>query len=170
LGTLFAGAYSLCHSRIVTESELLIFISKFTIEKAYEKVIDSEIKLLDTILQYIIQIAPGQNLSIEEMTLRIMQKPDTFDGSPDDTQVKYYDILKRMGIRVDNLRNDKTKFMICISDSHTGIKQMLDKTSWPKKWGILLSRIEGAERSPSMRFTGGFSRATGVPAHLVFKE
>jgi hypothetical protein len=50
-----------------------------------------------------------------------------------------------------------------ISDSHGGITRMLEDTSWPKKWSLILKRLPGALITAAMRFIGSPTRATGIP-------
>lgn len=172
-GTLLAGAYSLQSDTEATYEQAYEFCKIACPANIVEQEPSDEIRLLNYILQFTIKI-DNTELSVDEMIQEIMKRPDTMaiNGAGfDDKQQKYYDILKRWGIRVDRDKYDKLKSSyIWISDSHTAIARILEKTPWPKTWARVLKRLPDAITNPAMRFIGSPTRATGIPAAIITGE
>jgi putative DNA primase/helicase len=170
-GTLLAGEYSLFKMKTVTIEEAREIVGTYSFNQIYDKGREDHEKLLDFILQAVIRVNNTTELSIEEIIQRIIKRPDTnsFTTGMDESQVALYELLKRHGIRIDNAPAFKDKWIMWISDSHGGIARLLEETSWPKKWSLILKRLPGALTTAAMRFIGSPTRATGVPLETIME-
>jgi putative DNA primase/helicase len=165
LGALLAGEYALFKMKEVSIEEAREIIGLTNFNSIYEKGRDDHEKLLDFMLQKTLRVDNVNELSIEEIIRKIMAKPANLSGTSDldDNQQKLYDLLKRNGIRIEHAPARTDEWVMWISDSHGGITRMLEDTSWPKKWSLILKRLPGALITAAMRFIGSPTRATGIP-------
>lgn len=161
LGTLFAGAFSLASDTEITPDGAKAWIQQFDFSTVYDDGHNEEQNLLDYLLQHTIKIDTSNDLSVEEMVQKITNASNiSFEADCD--QEKMAGILKRIGIRIERDTVNKTKWTLWIANSHSGIAKILEETEWPKKWGILLKRLPGAEQR-NMRYTGSPTMSTGIP-------
>ncbi len=171
LGTLLAGMYALQEDAVVDIQSVREWIKTFDWSDLKQSASSDERNLLDLILQYQIRINPTTEIAIDEMLEEITKKPAnsgfTFETALTTEQMTYIAILKRHGIRMDPVDGQKNKYMVWISDSHSAIRKMLEKSPWPNTWGRLLKRLPGAVSKSTVRFTGSPTRATGIPYEVV---
>lgn len=168
-GTLFAGAYSLVKQGIVSVDDARAFVNGLDFGAFFERSREDHYKLIDHILQHPIKVDSQNEYSIEEIIYKIIESKNKFTVGMDDDQIKLYELLKRNGIRIDNAEADKTKWIMWISNSHGGIARILENTTWPKKWGLIIKRIPGAMIKPLMRFIGSPAQATGIPLENILE-
>jgi len=169
-GAFFAGAYSLTSSKLISLEGAVDFVKVLDFSQMYEQRKEDHFKLLDHILQHSFKIDTQTELSVEEIILRITDTRSNFTFSPDDQQTKFYELLKRNGIRIDNVDADKTKWVMWISNTHGAIARILENSSWPKKWGLILKRLPGSQSKQLMRFIGSPTQATGIPLENVLES
>lgn len=174
LGTLLAGMYALYEDTIVDIQSVREWIKTFNWDELNQSQSSDERNLLDLILQYQIKVSPTTEISIDEMLEEIAQKPPTpgftFETTYTTEQMTYIAILKRHGIRMDKIDEKSDKYIVWISDSHSAIRKMLEKSPWPNTWARLLKRLPGAISKSSVRFTGSSTRATGIPYRVALGE
>lgn len=172
-GTLLAGAYSLLSTDKITADQAISFIKQcnFTAIKESQTELDEK-QLLSYILQYPLK-TNTEELCVEEIIQRIILPPGGVHSQYElsEEQLKYVDLLKRWGIRVERHDVYRAKWdSVWFSDSHNALGRLLEKTRWAKGWGRTLQRIDGATTKQAMRFTGSNTRATGIPLRMVFTE
>ena len=165
IGPIIAGAYALVSEKYVTVEEAGAWVDRqdWSEQRTCSDESDEK-KCLAEILHYRIREVSGVERSIVEListydtvckdNKSIFEKSDTAMPDPENPSDGY---LRRSGIRVDSENG-----IVWISDSHPGIKRILEKTPWSKGFSRLLKRIPGAETRMSMRFIGPPTRATGI--------
>ena len=147
-GSLLACAYSLCSSNIVTIEQAREFVGRqdwdghvITEEQSDERT------CLSAILESLIMVSAGNNLSISEL---LIEADNVIGESPESK------ILARHGI----------KYVLggfIIANKHAGIAKMLEKTPWAGNWARILARLPGAFKQEATRFSGGLSRGVLIP-------
>jgi len=170
IGALLGGVYALYSDNVISIEAAREWIKshdwdeqKFTAEHTDER------KCLDHILQHVLKLqtstGPAERNVAEILEeISIFHQPDPQEKQTLDIK-DLHRILNRIGLRFDE-DND----FIFVSDSHTGIKKMLENTPWPKTWGRVLRRLPGTEMKQSMRFSGAITRATSIPWRMAFPE
>jgi putative DNA primase/helicase len=165
IGSLLAGAFALRSEKIVTLEGARKWFDKHDWSEVEDTGTPDEQKLLDVIVQHRMRTSPARERSIGEM-LENVKGLDSTDPFPPAGDVAEDDLaLRRIGIRYDSREK-----MIWISDSHDGIRQILEETPWPKTWARLLRRLEGAQQKKDFRFLGTRTRATGLPWSTVMPD
>lgn len=176
IGTLLAGAYAVEHDgKVRVENARKWFEAQEWSEAEALRDYSDERRCLSAILEHTVRVAPSLERSVDEL-LDICHRPPktaaelfTEGGSDDAIPTLSYDVadacLRRVGIRY-TADDDR----VWISDSHSAIRRILDKTPWPTTWGRLLKRVPNAVSKRSMRFFGNPTRATGIPWNEIFPD
>lgn len=172
-GALLAGAFSLQSEEMYTRESATELLSNFDFAGTSEPVVktDEEV-LLQSILQHIIRADNNKEYAIGEIVQRLLN-PEGFDNFEkwSEDQKDLNNLLKRYGIRVDKRLEIKNEFALCIADSHTALKKILDKTAWSRTWGGILKRLPCSFTIKNMRFAdGSSSRTTAIPCSLIFGD
>lgn len=166
-GTLLAGAFSLQSDGVIDISAAREWMEQHNWTEVQENQPSDERNILEIVLQHPVKVNPSCDMCIEELLTKITAPPEStgfaFEAGPSAEQENYISILKRYGIRIDKDETDSTKWILWISDSHRGLKEILEKTPWPRTWGRLLKRLPGSIQKSCVRFAGGSTRATGIP-------
>lgn len=170
-GALAAGAYSLTSSGVISLEDARKWAHDMEWDDLQDAEQTDERMCLETILQYVMRDG-GHEISIEECLVELAERQPALVGIDPLTeeQQRYTSALKRVGIRLDPDEQDKNQFRLWISDSHTGLKKILEKTPWPQTWARLLKRLPEAETKPVLRFFTTSTRATGIPWRVVVGE
>jgi putative DNA primase/helicase len=164
IGPLLAGAWSLSSDAIIDPDKAREWVNKNDwSEQTISEQDSDERRCLDYLLQHIVRL-PHEELSVAEMIFKYKRSIEENATSLDVPVSEYCDeALKRIGIKYDH-----DEAILYISDSHTAIKKILERTSWSKGWARLLKRLPGANCSGTTRFLGTVSRTTGIPLDCVF--
>ncbi len=170
-GALAAGSYSLYSSAVIDLDSARQWAQEAGWEDLTEADQTDERVCLETILQYVIKDG-GREVSVEECLVELANRSPSLSGMEalTDDQQRYVAALKRIGIRLDPDERDSSQYRLWISDSHTGLKKVLEKTPWPQTWGRLLKRLPEAETKPVLRFFSTSTRATGIPWKVVIGD
>ena len=164
LGTLLAGYWSLWTDKTITIDNAVQYLEGLNIEAVLpQESGGEEDQCLDYILEQIIRVETGngpRDRSIGEL-IEIVSSTSGTGGEV--SQDGAHSALLRHGI-------DLTTGGILISNTHSGIKLMMENTPWEINWGIFLKRIKGASvpKQPR-RFAGSLSRVTFIPFSAIDK-
>ena len=157
-GSLLSCCYSLFSGKAVTPEEAVNFVERqnWDAHVAAPGQTDQH-KCLATILEHVVRLEGGSEYNIAEMIIKAL--PSSYDKYADLWQAT----LARHGIKVipDGFQ---------ISNSHTGIAKMLEKTPWSSGWGRVLIRLEGAARVGGEYIGGSTSRSVSLPMSYVREE
>jgi hypothetical protein len=156
VGWLLAGTFSLTSGRTID----IEFAREWVNSREWDDHVvasdqTDERKCLATILQHIIRMEGGFELNVAELINRAHgANLDAMTGASTDT-------LNRHGIKI-------IPDGFLISNTHTGIGRMLEKTPWGVNWGRILGRLEGAAKlQQGVYIGGGTSRAVSLPMSYV---
>lgn len=162
-GALLAGAWSLISDNLVSPEKASKFISEqdWTDQSAIDEQPD-EIRCLNKILEHVINYN-SNNTRIERSIGDILYRGNL---SADTSEA-----LERVGIRVSGYEFDTNdNKSIIISDSHKGIRKILQNEPWEVNWARILKRIPGSISKQGFRFNGAIHRATEIPYIKIFKD
>ena len=149
LAPLLAAIIALINDSDVIEFEKIKnLISTFVTDLAVEKTQceSDEDKLLFELLDYTIQLNPGERLSVAELIMKASGLFD-MDVNTDD----YHNALQRNGIRMIKM-NDK--LYLAIASSHSSIKRILSDTMYHSNYYEILKRHEAKRKTQTVRFAG----------------
>ena len=158
-GTLLSCAFSLFSGGAATEESARLYVNE---QNWDDHVIDrnqnDERRCLATILQYIIRLDNGSSKNVAELV-------DLAASSVmDNDTLAAQKTLARHGIKY-------VEGGFAVSNDHTAIGKMLERTPWPSNWGKMLARCDGATKPAQPMFIGGkTSRAVMLPLRYVREE
>jgi putative DNA primase/helicase len=160
-GTLMAGAWSLCSSKVATVEEARAMIDRYDWSEYLEgsETEESE-KALNTLLGKKIRIE-AREFNVGELIQRVADP----DHSNCDAEVKKADeALRRAGIWVKPAED-----VFLVANKHPGLDDLMQGTQYSSDLSGQLGRLEGASPYDSRKFLGGVSsRSVAVPLHFVF--
>jgi len=168
LGAMIAGAYSLRKDGLVTYDDALKFIS--VMDWSEERALDAsrdEYRLLNRIMEHQVDVELEHQRvkrQIGELCLIAAQINNPIEDAVDATRAGK--TLLRLGIKIDfKAPND---IRILISNSSTGIKNILDKTPWGgENHNKILMRIDNAIATEPMKFGPTNHRAVSIPLSVI---
>lgn len=155
LGALLAGAYSLYDEGLVSPGDARAFIEEqdWDEQRAVAEQADEQ-ACLQHILERVLRVqtarGPGEK-SVAELVGEALAS----------TESDAHAILGRFGIRADAHSNDGSA--ITVSNTHTGVRDILTGTKWASGWGRTLRRLRGASTTDVTRFGSTRSRGTEIP-------
>lgn len=159
-GALLAGAYALHSTSEINFADAKAWVEKqdWTEERSIDEVSD-ERGCLAHLMQHVMKINSGRatvERSIGELVNVLMGALDV-DLHTSDARAA----VERLGVKVDN-------GMVCVSNTHTGIKNLMAGTQWGDGWARTLARLEGAVKLGPTRFgPATVSRGVGIPDSIV---
>jgi len=170
VGHLLAGAYSLSSTKLISAEGAQKWVdAQDWTEQCAQSSESDERRCLAEILHHRIRTDQGKERAVVELI------EDYHAGQPDGIAARTEDqiigaeaadkLLRRFGIRV--VHDDA---LVYFSDSHPGLKRILDKTPWGNSIARILKRIPGAIGRASMRFIGPPTKATGIPLKEILGE
>ena len=169
MGTLIAGAYSLHSEKIISPEIASEWVEKHDwTEHAAQEIESDEMRCLNRILQHILTVTDDgrrYDRSVAELislaaNLRLMTPDDVSPVSENTAK----NTLLRTGIKV-------TETEIFISNSHTEMAKIMEKSAWERNWNMILRRIEGAKDVLPTRFNAGIkTRAVSIPIEIMGNE
>lgn len=152
LAPLFAAIIALINdSDKIEEDNVRRLIRAFVNDTAIEKyhVESDEDKLIFELLDYPLQINPGERVSVAELILEASNQAEKI--SPD-----RHNILQRSGIRMFDAEGRQ---YLAIASSHSAIKRMLADTMYGGNYFEILKRHEAKRESRTIRFASQAKRA-----------
>jgi putative DNA primase/helicase len=161
VGPLLAGAFSLCSDSVITAEKATEWIEKqdWSEQKNIASKSDEKTCLANILEATIKHPTKPDDVSIAELLEYCQEwKPVEIQTDADYKTQPAVLSLKRVGLRLD-----RDEGLVWISESHRGLRKLLDKTPWSKAWGRLLRRINGAVVCEGMRFSGTVTKAVGIP-------
>lgn len=161
IGSILAGAFALHSNAIISLDEARAWVEKqdWSDETSLHEVKDEQ-SCIAQIMQRVVRVS-GQYATVERSIGELVKLAS--DVLADDTALKPADAddyLLRVGIKIIDDG-------VLISNSHTGIKEMLRQTPWASEWGRILKRLPGARPHRQERFgAGGSARSTFIPVEF----
>jgi putative DNA primase/helicase len=158
-GTLLAGAWSLMSAEPVTEEQAQTLISQNNWSSYQENVEQpDEERCLQRILQHQLRVEGPERTetrNIRELVDLVASPGADMLSSISPAQAEK--VLGRHGIRVDDGR-------LLVSNTAEALARILQDSAWACSWSTILTRLPGAEKVGSTRFSGvGVTRAVAVP-------
>lgn len=166
LGSLLAGAYSLYSDSLISYENAKKWIKErdWTEEKMSDSTKD-EVKVLNRIMSTDTRIETSlgdRTRTIGELIAAANGNDRTKFESELITQERAYELLNRIGIKVENGH-------VLFSDQSQFIKKSLYYTAWANNYPTMLARISGAEKIDSVKFGSQvWSRAVKIPSFEIF--
>jgi putative DNA primase/helicase len=161
-GTLLAGAWSLAHSRRVTESEAEAMIDRY--RRDWEDCLDTTKteepeRALATLIERQIRIERGV-ASVYELICRAADKPceTSFEMKRGDADR----ILRHHGMAIS-----KDKANLLINDNSAEMKRLFSGTAFEADPGGQLGRVRGAQKGDATKIGGLSCRPTRIPLELI---
>lgn len=164
LGTLLAGAYACSRDGSVGLDAARRWIDAHK-GAAFQEQMEAEAtsderSCLDDILVRQIRLDSGKTLSIGEL-VEIAAGRTTGDHGLFPSGAN--DVLRRHGIRVL-----PEKSIMAVANNHSELQRLLRDTPWEAGWQQLLARLDGAEKSDPVYYSGGITqRSVVLPLDVV---
>lgn len=154
MASLLAGAWVILHQREMTgaDAETLIVEHSEIIGRladAHDE--DDSVECLNALLGYQTKHGPiGVLLAMIKYSTNLSQP--------------------KIGLQEHGIRWEKDGFIV--ANSHPGIKKVFEGTLWAEGgWVSALARVDGAEKSGQLRFSGGVrSLSTWIPAKYITED
>ena len=151
-GTLLACCYSLYSNNEISLEKAQDFVDRQNWDghiAAAEQT--DERRCLAVLMEHIIRIDTGASYNIAELiSMASGEVISNFSEAANAT-------LQRYGIKY-------VEGGFAVSNTHTAIAKILEKTPWSANWGRMLSRLEGATKpDKGIWFSGGTSRVVMLP-------
>jgi putative DNA primase/helicase len=166
-GPMVAGAYSLTSQNIVTPDKAKEWVDKQKWDEQTPVSAETdERRCINRILQTVV-IANGKAQKVERTIGRLLQIIAARIPLQEQDEVsdkEAGDILNRLGMRIiDNC--------FVISNSHEGLRKLMEKSPWAGNWSEQLRRIDGAEEASLVRFADYCrTRAVKIPLAFIFGD
>lgn len=164
VGTLLAGAYSLCRREPITLDGALKWLGEQNWSGVNNgSAVSDERACLGRILQHIIRVegtASAVSMTIAEL-IDIVSGYDI--GNENINHLIADKALQRYGIRCCG---GGTDWEVRISTGHKELERVLAGHGYDG-WGRILSRLPGYHRAPTTRFAGAVSGAISLPLEVV---
>lgn len=155
LGALLAGAYSLYDEGLVSPDDARAFIEEQDWDE--QRVVGEQTDeqacaqhILERVLRVQTSRGPGEK-SVAELVGEALAS----------TESDAHAVLGRFGIRVDADADDGSA--LTVSNTHTGVRGLLEGTKWASGWARILRRLPGARTTDVSRFGSTRSRGTAIP-------
>lgn len=157
LGALLAGSFALHSEKVLTAEEAFAWVQQQDwSEHIIQEEQTDERRCLQVIHEHIVKLDASVEMSISEIVCEVADKFCNPEKRKD-----YIRKLRRLGILVDN---ETYK----ISNQHTYIAKILEKTPWAIGWHRILARLPGATTAPAWFFET--HRAVSLPLSYIYKE
>lgn len=163
VGALLAGAYSLYQDGPIAPADAREWVGQLDWSEAREtQEATDELLCLNRILEHTVRVQTRSGPADRSVADLIRTTAVMGGGDPPDAE----GILGRMGIRVDRQGNDQD--WLTISNTHTGVAEILRGTPWAKGWPRVLRRVAGARQTDgSVRFGATRGRGVEIPLEAI---
>lgn len=163
LGALLAGVYSLWSDEAATLDQAADYISGMRLDDLTPpEEADDGVKTLHILLAHTVKT--DENLTFSIGDLADFARGATPQCSATIIPSKAADMLRRHGFGA-------TDEGLIVSNSHTGVAKIVDKTLAAGNWGVLLKRLPGTKLTHTIRFGGGVrTRGVVIPWETIVGE
>ena len=166
MGAMLAGAYLLVSDDLVTIEQA----EQWVAEQVWDDIVagkesSDEERLMAKLMESRIMVRDGK-YNIERNLAELIENASLRTTDVDVTKETAESILNRIGIRTGYVEEELCVFF---SNSHSGIRELLEDSPWVANWGRTLLRIDGAAKTAkTVNFKGSVTRATSIPLAAIF--
>lgn len=160
LAPIFAAIYALLNdTETVDVPKMKNLISTFINDLAIEKTTteSDEDRLLFELLDFTLQLSPGERVSIAELILEASNQAERISD-------ERHNALQRNGIRTIVIED---KVYLAIASSHSAIKRILSDTMYHSNYYEVLKRHEAKRITQTTRFAGQAKRAVLLDWNII---
>jgi putative DNA primase/helicase len=160
LAPIFSAIYALLNDSETADVQKMknlisTFINELTIDKSATE--SDEDRLVFELLDYTIQLSPGERVSIAELILEASNQAERISD-------ERHSALQRHGIRTIVI--DGTVYL-AIASSHSAIKRILSDTMYHSNYYEVLKRHEAKRITQTARFAGQAKRAVLLDWNII---
>ncbi len=158
-GALLACCYSMFSNSVISLQQAREFVLRQNWDGHTSQADQTdERRCLAAIMEHLVRVDSGETFNVAELITMA-------SGSVmDNTCLAAQATLQRYGIKF-------VEGGFAISNTHSAISKMLEKTPWSSNWGRILGRLEGATKPPAgIWIGGGTSRVVMLPLRYAREE